>query len=64
MIVDNIKSEPFWQTNHPYDGRATIARINGSQTHHCDICPKPRAEICNLQCRDVRDQIKDGVTVT
>jgi hypothetical protein len=60
MIVDDIKSVPFWQT-HSHDGSA---RINGSQTHHCDICPKPRAEICNLPCKDERDKIKDGVTVT
>jgi hypothetical protein len=60
MIVDDIKSVPFWHSSH-HDGRA---RINGSQGHHCDICPKPRAAICDLQCQSERDKIKDGITVT
>jgi hypothetical protein len=59
MIADEIKSEPFWHVPS-YDG---IPRLNGSQSHHCDVCPKPRAEICNLPCQSERDKIKDGVTV-
>jgi hypothetical protein len=60
MIVDNIKSEPFWYVK-PYDDRA---RVNGSQSHHCDICQKPRDEICNLACDAERAKIKDGITVS
>jgi hypothetical protein len=59
MIADQIKSVPFWHSSH-YDGRA---RVNGSPGYHCDICPKPRDEICNLPCQNERDKIKDGVTV-
>jgi hypothetical protein len=60
MIADQIKSEPFWHVPS-YNRRP---RINGSQSHHCDICPKPHAEICNIQCEGERAKIKDGVTVT
>jgi hypothetical protein len=41
-------------------------RIYGSSTNHCDICPKPDSELCQLPCYKERDELraKDGVTVT
>jgi hypothetical protein len=59
MIADNIRIEPFWQTlPHQPD-----TRINGSQSHHCDICPLPQKDICTLPCQGERDKIKDGIVV-
>jgi hypothetical protein len=60
MIADQIKSEPFWHVPS-YDG---IPRINGSQSYHCDICPKSHDEVCSQPCWSERNKIKDGVTVT
>jgi hypothetical protein len=60
MIADQIKSTPFWHAPSR-DGKP---RIDGSQSHHCDICPKKHDEICSQPCAAERDKIKDGVTVT
>jgi hypothetical protein len=59
-ICDEISVKPFWD----FSDTVVTARINGSISHHCDICPKSRDESCNLSCHSTRQDIKDGVTIT
>lgn len=60
-LCDEIRVQPFWDFS---DGVVIRPRINGGRDHHCDICPKLPHERCNDPCHNVRQAIKDGVTVT
>jgi hypothetical protein len=60
IVDDLVTGPPFWDEPLP----EARCRINGSQSHHCDICPIKDGEICSLACHDVRGRIADGIDVT